>query len=148
MDRDPVPTAIRDFKREQRLGPNAACAWCGIDDLVVLRAVPKGSELDQWIRVRLHEMHHPCGRAHDPKLTICLCFNCHAIATESQLREVVPLAPQKNPLDRVIARGRVLATFHRGSGDAEDRVAEGMESFRTFLDRTYDEWREQWEKYK
>ncbi len=148
MDRDPVQTASRAAKREQRLGADPACAWCGRGNAVLLRPIPKGSDLDQYVRVRLLEMHHPSGRAHDPKLAICLCFICHAIATESQLREAVPLAAQTNPLDREIARRRVLATFHRDSGEAEDRAADGMECFREFLDRTYDDWRDRWEQYE
>ena len=79
-DRDPEKTAVRTAQRELRLGADAACALCPERSLEVLREVT-GAKVAAHVREVLLELHHVLGRAHDPKLRILLCLNCHARAT-------------------------------------------------------------------
>ena len=148
MDRDPIATAVREAKREQRLGRDAVCVLCGVRDLETLREVPKGSPLLSLVRKILLEEHHVCGRANDPDWKCILCRNCHARASESQLREKVSLKLQENVLDRKIARRKALACFHRDAARAEDCEAEELEDFADFLDSDNPGWRARWKKRK
>jgi hypothetical protein len=68
--------------------------------------------------------------------------------TESQLRGDVEPAPQRNLLDREIARHRALAVDTRDAADAEDRAAESLESFAEFLDAEFPTWRDSWKGRK
>jgi len=145
VDRDPIKTAVRNAKREQRLGSDAACGLCGLAELAALRVVTDPALIDAVLQA-LRARHHPGCRAHDSELTIILCLNCHAIVTESQLRGAVPMVPQPNELERQIARQRALATFFQDLADAEDRAAEALEGFRDFLDAEFPEWRERWKR--
>ncbi len=148
MDRSPIETAGREARRELRLGRDASCLLCGVRDLETLREVRKGSTLFSSIRKILLEEHHICGRANDPDWKCILCRNCHARASESQLREKVPLKLQENVLDRKIARRKALACFHRDAARAEDREAEELEDFADFLDSDNPGWRARWKKRK
>ncbi len=129
MDRDPVETAVREARREQRLGRDAACVLCGLRDLESLCEVRKGSPLFAVIRKILLEEHHVYGRAIDSDFKCTLCRNCHAQVSESQRCEKVPMKQQKNILDRAIARRKALACFFRDVARAEDREAEELEIF-------------------
>ncbi len=105
-DQCPIRTARRKTLREDRLGRNAFCLFCGYACLESLtnvsrkslkaRGVSKGS-ID-----RLLEEHHIHGHAHDPDLTVTLCLNCHREITEGLSREGVSMLPEKN-LHKLIA---------------------------------------------
>ncbi len=106
-DQQPIRTACRRVLREDRLGSNAFCLFCGYACLESLtqvsrkwleeRGIPK-----DWID-RLLEEHHIVGEAHDPDLTVTLCLNCHREITEGLAREGVSMRPEKN-LRKLIAR--------------------------------------------
>jgi hypothetical protein len=99
-DQQPIRTARRKTLRQDRLGSNAFCLFCGyacLESLTLVsrkwleqRGVPKG-----WIN-RLLEEHHILGEAHDPDLTVTLCLNCHREITEGLAREGVSMRPEKN----------------------------------------------------
>jgi hypothetical protein len=81
------------------------------------------------------------GRAHEPNLTMTLCMNDHAKATEGQLREEVPLSATDNILDRVAAIFDALAAFFRFLADSFNRLAGQVRDFVGSLDGKYPEWR-------
>jgi hypothetical protein len=110
-DNNPKKTATRGEKQRRRLRPNPACNGCGESDPAVL------------------EQHHVMGRAHDPKLTIILCRNCHKKATEGQLREGVPLGATTSFPDCLAAMLAGLAAFFRFLADAFDRLVEQVKDF-------------------
>ena len=148
MDRDPVETAVREARREQRLGRDAACVLCGLRDLESLCEVRKGSPLFAVIRKILLEEHHVYGRANDPNWKCTLCRNCHARVSESQRREKVPMKPQADILDRAMARRKALAAFLRDAAIAEDREFEELEALAGFLDSDNPGWRARRKKRK
>jgi hypothetical protein len=96
----PIRTARRKALREQRLGKDAFCLFCGYGCLESLtevsrrwlesNGVPKG-----WMD-RLLEDHHIVGEVHDPDLLIALCLNCHREITEGLAREEVSMRTEKN----------------------------------------------------
>ena len=130
MDRDPTRTAAREARRRKRLGPNTVCVRCG------------------EVRPEALEVHHPAGHAHDPGRKSNRCRNCHSVVSEAQARGDVELAPQRNVLDRAIARHRALAVDTRDAAEAEDRAAAKLEEFRTFLNDELPDWPKLWEKRK
>jgi ABC-type transporter Mla subunit MlaD len=81
------------------------------------------------------------GRAHAPDLTAPLCKNCHAEATEGQLREEVALSATDNLLDRVAAIFDALAAFFRFLADSLNQLAGQVREFVGSLDGKYPEWR-------
>lgn len=111
-DPNPAKTAAREAARARRLGPGAACRDCGENR-----------------HPALLQVHHPAGRAHDPKFSVQLCRNCHAIATDDQIREEIALGPQPTPQQRHVARRRANAAYHRSAADADDRAADELEAF-------------------
>ena len=129
MDRDPTRTAAREARRRKRLGPNPTCVRCGED------------------RPEALQLHHPASRAHDRARKSLRCLVCHAVVTEAQRRGGVELAPQRNPVQREIARHRALGVDNRDAGEAEDRAATRLEEFLAFLDHQYPDWPERWEKW-
>jgi hypothetical protein len=82
------------------------------------------------------------GREHEGDLTIILCKNCHARATEGQLREEVPLGAASNLPDRVAAILDALAAFFRFLADSFNRLAGQVRSSMGKLDAEVPEWRE------
>ena len=46
---------------------------------------------------RFLEEHYLVGRANDATLTLALCFNCHALATEGLLQAGVSMKRERNP---------------------------------------------------
>lgn len=96
----PIRTARRSALREERLGKDAFCLFCGYGCLESLTQVSrkwlesKGVSAD-WLK-RLLEDHHGVGEAHDPNLLITLCLNCHREITEGVAREGVSMHPEKN----------------------------------------------------
>lgn len=99
-NQNPIRTARRKALREERLGKDAFCLFCGYCCLESLTQVTrkwlesKGVSPD-WID-RLLEDHHVVGEAHDPDLLITLCLNCHREVTEGIAREGVSMHPEKN----------------------------------------------------
>ena len=112
-DKNPKRTAAREAKRQRRFPPDAVCMTCGESAHVAL------------------EMHHPMGAAHEAGLTVPLCKNCHAKATEDQYREDVPLSATDSFLDRLAAILGALAAFFRFLADSFNRL---QNQLRTELD--------------
>jgi hypothetical protein len=110
-DPNPAKTAAREAARARRLGPDAACRDCG-----------------EHRHPALLEAHHPGGRAHDPKFSVQQCRNCHAVATDDQIREGIALGPQPTPQRRHVARLRARATDHRTAAESDDRAADELEA--------------------
>jgi len=105
-NQQPIRTARRKVRREDRLGSDAFCLFCGYACLESLTQVSR-----KWLEERgvpkdridrLLEEHHIFGDAHDPDLTITLCLNCHREITEGLAREGVSMRPEKN-LRKLIA---------------------------------------------
>jgi hypothetical protein len=99
-DRQPIRTARRTMLREERLGSDAFCLFCGYACLESLTHVSR-----KWLEERgipkhrlnrLLEEHHVVGQAHDPDLTVTLCLNCHREITEGLAREGVGMYPEGN----------------------------------------------------
>ncbi len=147
MDREPTKTAVRNAKREQRLGRDAACAFCGLKEPAALLPVTDLAVADA-LRQTLLERHHVLGRAHDSELTIIVCRNCHAIVTESQRCGAVPMRPQANVLDRLIACLRSVAALLEDARNAVERFLEDLEVFASFLDAQLPSWRKLWRNRK
>jgi hypothetical protein len=105
-DQQPIRTARRNAVRQERLGTNAFCLFCGYACLESLTQASrkwleeKGISKD-WID-RLLEEHHIVGEAHDADLIVTLCLNCHRGITEGLTREGVSMSPEKN-LSKLIA---------------------------------------------
>ncbi len=100
MTDQPIRTARRKVLREERLGSNAFCLFCGYACLESLTQVSR-----KWLEERgipkdridrLLQEHHIVGQAHDPNLTVTLCLNCHREITEGLAREGVSMHPEKN----------------------------------------------------
>ena len=122
-DMNPKKTAVREAKRQRRLPPNAVCSTCEESAHVTL------------------EMHHPMGTAHEPNLTVPLCKNCHAKATDDQYREGVPLSATDSLPDRLAAILGALAAFFRFLADAFNRLQNQVKEFAGKLDLALPGWR-------
>jgi hypothetical protein len=105
-DRQPIRTARRKALRKDRFGSNDFCLLCGYACLESLTRVAR-----QWLEAkgvpkdfldRLLEDHHGLGQAHDPKVIVTLCLNCHREITEGLAREGVSMRPETN-LRKLIA---------------------------------------------
>jgi hypothetical protein len=107
-DKNPKRTAAREANRQRQFPPDAVCITCGESALVAL------------------EKHHPMGAAHEPDLTVPLCKNCHAKATEDQFREGVPLSETDSFFDRVAAILGGLAAFFHFLADSLNRLQDQM----------------------
>lgn len=126
MSEDPIKTEKRRAKRELMVGRDQACASCGISDLFALRRF---------------EEHHAAGKAHDPNLTVVLCLNCHALATEAQRQEGVDLTQQLNPIEVAAQALKSLLAFFRLLCDGFERFIEGLSNEVARLDREHPSWR-------
>lgn len=103
-DRDPIGSAIRRTRRDERLGEGPrVCLLCGYAELEALIPVTLGWLRDHGISdlQRLLEDHHVYGKAHDPEFVVPLCRNCHAEVTEGLRQEGVSMLPEPNPVARV-----------------------------------------------
>lgn len=128
MDSDPIGTAAREEKKARRLGGEKACILCGATEIASLTS-------------RVLEEHHPLGRAHVPAITVTLCLNCHATASDAQVRAGVPLSPQKSLVETVIAVMRGLAILFEELASTLWRYALGLQVFVEDLDEHTD-WRD------
>jgi hypothetical protein len=99
-DQSPIRTARRKVLREDRIGGESFCLFCGYACLESLTRVSR-----KWLEAkgippsyldRLLEKHHIIGEAHDPDLTVTLCLNCHREITEGLACEGVSMYPEKN----------------------------------------------------
>jgi hypothetical protein len=134
LERDPVATAARQAARTRRLGPDAACACCGLTDPVALTR--------QRRRRRLEE-HHAAGRANDTGLVVVLCLNCHASISEHQ-RDAGLFTTDDDPtcvLERLARALASLATFADHLAGALRRWAEQLLTLVADLDRDHAAWR-------
>jgi hypothetical protein len=114
----PLRTERRKLKRLQKLGSkNALCLWCGCNDPMLLRPVTRS----------FLEQHHPFGRDIDPTLTLALCFNCHALATEGLLQAGVTMTRESNPLKFAVNVARANEFHLKQLGQAMGRVANILE---------------------
>ena len=122
-DSNPKRTARCEARQQRRVPPDAVCVRCG-------ESAPY-----------LMEHHHVMGQAHKPDLTIVLCKNCHAKATQGQLREEVPLSATDNLLARVAAIFDALAAFFRFLADSLNELARQVRTSMGKLDAEVPEWR-------
>lgn len=111
-NKSPIRAAARRVKRKERLGiENPSCFLCGARVLESLIPVTVDWLEQKGIPSGLLEAHHIVGHAHDPKLTVPLCRNCHAVATEDLLCAGISM---KRATDRAILiamRLEASATF-------------------------------------
>lgn len=131
MERDPIKNDARSARRSRRLGPDAACALCGVTDPEALTLVDK----------TLIEWHHAGGRAHDDALTVPLCLNCHRVATEGQMRAGLDFTPQGTLPERLLHWLRSVADFLRNLAVSVEQFAAWLGAFIAGLDRDYPGWR-------
>jgi hypothetical protein len=105
MNIDPVKTAKRQRKRQERFGTlTPVCVLCGCDDLVKLAAVTVG-----WLS--RFQMHHVVGRNHDPELVVPICLNCHRGVAEGLAQAGVSMDAIGEPRERVALMLDALSTF-------------------------------------
>ena len=125
MDRDPIKSAARDMRRHERHGGSSSvCMLCGYPDLVALIRVSPDWLTAHGCQRSLLEKHHLVGRKHDPELTVPLCRNCHAEATEGLLKAVVSMRPEPDPARRIALMLDALAVFREEEAEALRRWAE------------------------
>ena len=122
-DKNPKRTACREAKHKRRVPPGSVCARCGESAPYLL------------------ELHHVMGKVHEPGLTITLCKNCHAKATQGQLQEEAPLSATSNLLDRVAAIFDALAAFFRFLADSFNQLAGQIRNSMGKLDEEHPGWR-------
>lgn len=129
---DPIRTDARRTRRARRIGPDAACARCGLATPETLIAADRS----------ILEAHHVCGRANDSGLTVPLCRNCHAVATEGQRAAGATFAAPPTVLHQIAA---ALASFFAFLADLAERGmawAGALASLSTELDAAYPAWRD------
>lgn len=134
MSGDPIANDVRKGVRERRLGPDAACALCG-------EKTP-----EELLRARrsLLERHHVGGEANDPRLTVLLCRNCHALLTEGMRDEAIALDrdTSRTVLERLEAVLRGLALFFALLASSLEEWADKLAALVKALDREHPAWRE------
>ena len=128
----PIRTARRKALREERLGKDAFCLFCGYGCLESLtnasrkwleaKGISRG-----WID-RLLEDHHGLGEAHDPNSIVTLCLNCHREITEGLAREGVSMRPEKNISKLVALVLRASAVFFEALAKSYRKWANLMEN--------------------
>jgi hypothetical protein len=132
MTADPIKTAARRARREQRLGSDAACTLCGLTTPDALIAV----------RRALLEVHHVCGRANDADLTVPVCRNCHAVLTEGQRASSVSLTYPPTILHQVAAALASFFTFLHHIAERGMAWSDALSRLITELDSAFPAWRE------
>ena len=139
MKENPVRNAARGAKQKRRVGETAACALCGFAEPEALQRVLK-PKLNREAR-RVIEHHHVVGRAHDPSLTVPLCLNCHAKATEQVRCVGGSMRPAETFLERLVAVLRALGAFLAELGKRLLGWASKLAAFVEALDAKYPPWR-------
>lgn len=108
----PIRAAARERKRRDRFNSqHPCCLLCGATVLVNLVPVTLKWLKKKGIPSGLLEAHHIVGNVHDPKLTVPLCRNCHALATEDLLRAGVSMKPATDRAILTLMRLEASATF-------------------------------------
>lgn len=111
----PLRTARRKVQRLQKLGcEHPFCLSCGCSEPMLLRPVTR----------RFLEEHHVLGLANDPHLTLALCFNCHALATEGLLQAGVSMTREPDPHKFAINVFRAYGFHLKMLGEASSRYAD------------------------
>jgi hypothetical protein len=111
-NKHPIRAASRELKRRERLNRGY---WCCFRCTAMLLEGFIPVSLD-WLEKRgipsgLLEAHHVVGKAHDAELTVPLCRNCHALATEDLLRAGVSMKPTADRRTLAEIRLEASATF-------------------------------------
>lgn len=132
MNANPMQTAARRARREQRFSPNAACVRCGLTTPDALIAV----------RRPFLEMHHVCGRANDDSLTTPVCRNCHAILTEGQHAVGVTFTAPPTLLHQIAAALTSFFAFLRDFAERGMAWTDALSRLITELDSAVPTWRE------
>ena len=101
MNKHPVKSALRKFRREQR-PPRKFCSHCIQAD-------------------------HTAGRNHDASLTYDLCEYHHWLLTQKRLDAGADMRFQSDPVKRVACALRADAVFCREHADAMERWADLLE---------------------
>lgn len=134
---DPVGEAVRDQRRRERLGEEAACVICGFSNLRAL--VPAD--------VHVVEQDHVYGRQRDPVTTIALCRNHHAILTESRRDAGVPMQPGPDALEESAMISRSLGLALKRLGESQLAKADHDLDLRNHLLDEHPEVREALEEF-
>jgi hypothetical protein len=112
MDRYPSRTAGREMRRLQRLGIGPlVCFRCGYIDPIALIRVKVEWLVAKGLPKSIFEDHHIVGEKHDPDLTVLICRNCHALATEGLLRAGVSMQAAPDDDTRDALRLEALAVW-------------------------------------
>ncbi len=125
MDQESIRTDIRSRRRHARFGDGPHnCILCGCSDPVAL--IDKTPDWLEHHRIpkTIFEQHHLAGRHHDPELTVLICRNCHAEATEGLLQAGVSMRPERNPVLRVALRLEARAVFLEALAASDRQSAE------------------------
>lgn len=140
MENDPIKNDARRTRRTTHMTRGRSrvraheplqCAICGCADFDALLLAKRS----------LLEAHHVAGAAHDDGLTIILCRNHHAIATELQRHVGADLHQQATMLERLIAVLRSIGSFLGQLGERLIQWAEQLARFIVGLDHTAPTWR-------
>jgi hypothetical protein len=111
----PLRTARRKGDRLKKLGcKNPFCLLCLCSNPMLLRSVTRS----------FLEEHHIFGVANDRETTLALCFNCHALVTESLAQAGVTMTPEPNRIKLASNMFRAFAVHHEHLGKAAGRFAD------------------------
>jgi hypothetical protein len=122
---------VRRAKRENVLGPDAACLLCGLRNVDALLPISRS----------VLESHHIVGRANDEELTGVLCRNCHAEMTEGYRNAGVALNKPPTFLHALVAILRAFGAFFVRVGEKFAEWASRILSFIARLDASLPGWR-------
>jgi hypothetical protein len=131
MEANPIHNDARKARRSRLLGPDAACARCGLTNQEFLIPTKRS----------ILEAHHVVGNAHDDALVAPLCRNCHAVLTERQRDAGVDFRPQPTVLHRIAAALTSLAVFLIDLGATCRAWASQLAALANGLDAAFPEWR-------
>jgi hypothetical protein len=114
MNIHPLKTKRRKMQRLEKLGSeHPFCLYCGCSEPMQLRPVTRP----------FLEQHHLLGLANDPELTLALCFNCHALATEGLLQAGVTMTREPDPIKFAANMFQAFAVHHKMLSEASRRAA-------------------------
>jgi len=132
---DEIRADVRGLRRSRRLGVEPACVLCGRTNAHELHKV----------RRSLLERHHLAGRVNDERLTVCVCWFCHARLSERQLDSGVDrnARPARSTLDQLVGVLLGLADFFAELAEALGRWADELTWIVHRLDETMPGWRDQ-----
>ena len=115
---NPARAARRKTELREKLGvERPTCIYCGCEELVALRRLPK----------TLLPEHHVLGQNHDPELVVLACLNCHAVAHERLSDAGVVLDKVTDPVDRVAAMLRAEAVHFEMLAESKRKQAALLE---------------------